>query len=259
MVRKEERELFAELDELGFVWEMAKRSRHIKAVAPDGQTFTFSTGGSYRSILNQRSLLKRWRRENRPPEVPSEEPEPEVDDNDKWGMTILEKMTMGQPFTALDVTRQTNLTRDQAISAIEYLIDADMLVESDGAFVIPVEEVPMALPLSPLAIAGIEAMVDAIRAELQGDDNETYKVANEALQSEVIRLRAEDVKLRFEITTATDQVQILQRQISNLTTNLKQSQVQLENRKERVKELEEENSKLQVVVQKYNEFKKLFT
>lgn len=255
---KEERELCAELDALGFRWERT-RNGHIKAFAPDGKTFTFSTGGQYRAQLNQRQRLRRWKNEQQQEplfEVP--EPEPE-DDIDEWSMTILEEMTPGQIFITLDVSNKTDLTKDQAAKAIEYLVDEEMLIKRDGGYVIPEEEEAVVVPLSTVAIAAIEAMVEAVRLELAGDDAETYKLANEAFRSENAKLSQEILDANGEVNGLLTRARKDADTISQLHADIEKKSAFIKKQEEQVKALREENGKLQIVVKKYNDLRKLFT
>lgn len=263
MNQKEERELCNELDALGFQWERTKNG-HIKAVAPDGKTFTFSTGGSYRNSLNQRGRLRRWQKENAPV-APVEEVVEETGDPDEWSMVILEEMTPGEPFTAVDVANRTALSKEQAVNAIEYLNAFEILESTNGGYLIPVErEVPVAL--SHLAMVAIEAMAEAIRLEVQGNDEETYKIANEAFKSENAKLRTEILDAHGEVTLAKDQVKILQQQIRDMEDLIEQwragsakLQDVIDKRDREIKELKEEISKLGPIAKKYADLKSLFS
>lgn len=63
MSAKEDRELIATLESLGFDVERTSRNR-IKALAPDGQLFFMSTQyDDARTKANQRAMLQRWQRQ----------------------------------------------------------------------------------------------------------------------------------------------------------------------------------------------------
>jgi hypothetical protein len=195
MDAREQKVLIAELESLGFKWEESTKN-HIKAVAPDGKTFTFSTGGTVRSTLNQRSLLKRWKRDNLPPEE-KKEVEAISMNNDDHGLVILEEMEPGVAFVAHDVANKTDLTKEQAANAITYLLSMGMLdlVERENGFSyrIPIEpeKEEQEVALSPAAVAALEAMVEAVRESIGGERAmEVLTTANEALKSELAKERA---------------------------------------------------------------------
>jgi hypothetical protein len=213
MDAREQKVLIAELESLGFKWEESTKN-HIKAVAPDGKTFTFSTGGTIRSSLNQRSLLKRWKRDNLPPEE-KKEVETISMNNDDHGLVILEEMEPGVAFVAHDVANKTDLTKEQASNAITYLVAMGMLdfVERENGFSyrIPIEpekEEQEVAQLSHAAVAALEAMVEAIRSELASeettmselsDEIATLTTANDALRSELQKEKTRATGLEKEV------------------------------------------------------------
>jgi hypothetical protein len=208
MDAREEKILCAELDNLGFKWERTRRG-HIKAVAPDGKTFTFSTGGYTRSTLNQRSLLNSWKRQNLPPDEKKEVEETSMSmNNDDHGLIILEEMEPGKAFVAHDVANKTDLTKEQASNAITYLVAMGMLelVEREQGFSyrIPIEpeKEEEEVALSPAAVAALEAMVEAVRESIGGGERamEILTTANEALKSELSKERERANGLETRVT-----------------------------------------------------------
>lgn len=82
---REKKALTKELEGLGFTWSETTKG-HIKAVGPDNVTFTFSLGGTGRSVLNQRARLKRWIRDHTVEPVKEPTPQqkgPDMPFNDK--------------------------------------------------------------------------------------------------------------------------------------------------------------------------------
>jgi hypothetical protein len=153
-------------------------------------------------------MLKRWKRDNLPPEEKKEVEEISMSmNNDDHGLTILEEMEPGVAFVAHDVANKTDLTKEQASNAITYLVAMGMLdlVEREQGFSyrIPIEpeKEEQEVALSPAAVAALEAMVKAVEESIGGGRAmETLITANEALKSELAKERTRANGLEKEVT-----------------------------------------------------------
>ena len=210
--RKGLRSLTDLLDAYGFAYEQP-RGVKLKATAPDGEVLWFSprafSDSKGREAKNQLANLHRWARKNglSEHEIEADGPTAQVDVH----KAVSEALTAldGRSVDELTLSEQLGMDRNQVGNAL-----VDMAAAGKATVVEPhagtntrlryrinkAKEEPMttavATELSPLAQIALEAMVEAVRAEVVSDDDEVL----DQLQAENTRLVEKISDLEREIT-----------------------------------------------------------